>query len=815
MRRALYFLIAGFLLGQVLPLGQAFAGQRPVVKSASEYDYPPFCIITKEGKADGFSVQLLREALAAVDLDVDFQTGEWDQIKKDLAVGSIQVLPLVGRTPEREAFYDFTFPYLTLHGAVFVREDDTRINKVSDLADKAVMVLRGDNAEEFARRTHISSNIITVDSYTQAMQWLAVGKYDAVIAQRVMGLQLLNATKIKNVHPLELSLQDFRQDFCFAVRKGDKALLSQLNEGLSIVIANKTFDQLYKKWFGALLKQQVTFQDVGKYLSIILIPVMAVMVLVWIVLLRLEVKRKTKSLVDEMAEHKRIDAALQESRERYASTLAALDDGLWDWHIPSGKAFFNAAYYSILGYEDGAFSADYDTWRKFVHPDDIVRVEEGLRCAHEAGKGFDIDLRMKMRSGEWLWVATRGKTIESDADGKAVRMVGTLSNITERKRSEDLLRMSERRYRNLITSLDAGIVVHAPDSSVVMSNARASELLGLSEEQMRGKMAIDPQWRFVHEDHTPFALEDYPVNRIIASMKEFKKLILGIDRPATHDMAWVEVNGLPVLDSQGGLSEIIISFVDITERKHADNILQKAKEDAEAASKAKTEFLNNIAHDFRTPMHAIMGFSGLLKAEALTEKQEHFVRVIYERSRSLLGLVEDLLSASRLETGHLELRHMEFDIKKCLASAVDVARIELGDKNVKVSLDAGVDIPRIQGDESRFNQILINLVGNAVKYTDKGEIVVKLSVDHCSDAKCRIRVSVKDTGFGIAPDKQQRVFNAFTRFHEFEGGQERSGVGLGMYITKRLVDLMHGEIGLVSEVGVGSEFVVTLDFDRV
>jgi PAS domain S-box-containing protein len=127
---------------------------------------------------------------------------------------------------------------------------------------------------------------------------------------------------------------------------------------------------------------------------------------------------------------------LRESESRYATTFAAVADGLWEWHVPSGKAFFSAIYYSMLGYEDGEFPASYDSWRRLVHPDDIGRVEQGLRQGLESGNGFNIELRMKMKSGDWGWVCTRGKVVEKDADGKALRMVGTLSDITERKRTE-------------------------------------------------------------------------------------------------------------------------------------------------------------------------------------------------------------------------------------------------------------------------------------------------------------------------------------------------------------------------------------------
>jgi PAS domain S-box-containing protein len=317
MRRVIDLLIVGLFFCQLLVIDQVYAASKVVIQSGSEYNYPPFCLVTQEGKVDGFAVELLRAAVAVLNHDVEFKTGEWDQLKKELSDGIIQVLPLVGRTPEREAVFDFTFPYLTLHGAVFVRKGDTRIKNVSDLADKTVVVMRGDNAEEFSRRTKISSHIIAVDTYVKAMQLLEEGRYDAVIAQRLMGISLLNTIKIKNVVPLDFVLNDFRQDFCFAVRKGDSDLLADLNEGLAIVIANGTLDLLQKKWFGPLLREHITFEEMVKYAFIIFTPIIAVITSLLIVMLRIEVKRKTHRLVQEITERKQAEDALRESEKKF------------------------------------------------------------------------------------------------------------------------------------------------------------------------------------------------------------------------------------------------------------------------------------------------------------------------------------------------------------------------------------------------------------------------------------------------------------------------------------------------------------------
>ncbi|MFH1770573.1 MAG: transporter substrate-binding domain-containing protein [archaeon] len=232
------------------------------IKSASEYDYPPFATVTNDGLADGFSVELLTAVLNEEGYNVEFYVGPWSEIKEDLAEGRIQVLPLVGRTPEREPIYDFTVPYISLRGAAFVREGDTKIQSIEDLLDKEIIVMKGDNAEEYVRRTELSSKIITTETFEEAFKLLSEGKHDAVITQKVMGEELLKRLEINNVMTLSIPLNDFKQDFTFAVKQGDSELLSILNDGLSKIIIDGTFDEIYAKWFETEEYEEIVIPEI-------------------------------------------------------------------------------------------------------------------------------------------------------------------------------------------------------------------------------------------------------------------------------------------------------------------------------------------------------------------------------------------------------------------------------------------------------------------------------------------------------------------------------------------------------------------------
>jgi PAS domain S-box-containing protein len=225
---------------------------RPLILSASEMDYPPFCIVDANGRASGFAVELLRAALAAMNRDVTYRIGPWEEVQGWLKQGAVQALPLVGRTPEREPFFDFTFPYMQLYGAIVVRKGTTDIQRLGDLQGRRVAVMKGDNAEEFLRREDRGIDIHTTTTFEEALRELSEGRHDAVIIQRLVALRLIQEAGLENLQVIGQPIKRFRQDFSFAVKKGDHRTLALLNEGLALVIADGTYRHLHAKWFAAL-----------------------------------------------------------------------------------------------------------------------------------------------------------------------------------------------------------------------------------------------------------------------------------------------------------------------------------------------------------------------------------------------------------------------------------------------------------------------------------------------------------------------------------------------------------------------------------
>ncbi len=219
--------------------------------SACEPAYPPLCFVDGTGAARGFAVDLLRAAVSAMHREATFRTGPWNEIRTLLAEDVIDALPLVGRTPERETVFDFTFPYLSLHGALVVREGDEDIRTLEDLEGREVAVMEGDNAEEFIRRGDYGCTVRTTSTFEEALRELSGGKHDAVLMQQLLAVRLMRRNRLDNLRIPGPPVEEFRQDFCFAVTEGDHGMLSVLNEGLALVIADGTFTRLQARWIGS------------------------------------------------------------------------------------------------------------------------------------------------------------------------------------------------------------------------------------------------------------------------------------------------------------------------------------------------------------------------------------------------------------------------------------------------------------------------------------------------------------------------------------------------------------------------------------
>ncbi len=386
-------------------------------------------------------------------------------------------------------------------------------------------------------------------------------------------------------------------------------------------------------------------------------------------------------------------------------------------------------------------------------------------------------------------------------------------NISDRKKAESALKESERLLAGIIDFLPDATLVIDKEGKVISWNQSMEKMTGVQAEQILGKGD--------YEYALPFYGERRPIliDAVRKSYQNFENKYNAIKRQEDGTLAaeayipnlrgnetYLLGSASALYDSDGNYCGAIESIRDITIRKRAEEDLQRAKEKAESATLAKSEFLANMSHEIRTPMNAVIGMTGLLLDENLTKNQREDVEIIRRSGDTLLTIINNILDLTKIESEMMELERQSFDLRDCLEVSLDMVAVDANRKDLEIGYTFDGHVPTmIVGDPTRINQILINLLNNAVKFTEKGKIAVSVSGKELDCGNYEIRFAVTDTGIGIPEDKMGRLFQSFCQI-DASTARRYGGTGLGLAISKRLAELMGGNMWVESEVGKGSTF---------
>jgi len=501
---------------------------------------------------------------------------------------------------------------------------------------------------------------------------------------------------------------------------------------------------------------------------------------------------------------------LSRSQVREAQALAQLQEaetvaGMGHWVIEpdNGRLRWSDQVYQLFGIAPGT-PVHYGLFTQIVHPDDRTALESAWQQAVSSGGLYEIDHRILVK-GQVRWVRERADL----ARRQNGTVVGTVLDITERKRLEERLRTGQIRLQSILDGTHVGTWEWNVQTGETIFNERWAEIIGYSLAELE-PVSIKTWNQFCHPDDLQQSTEQLETH--FSGRSSFYDCEVRMRHKEGH-WVWVHDRGR-VATWTGDGSPLLMAGThqDISQRKELELSLVEAKEAADAANQAKSHFLANMSHEIRTPMNGVIGMAQVLQMTELSEEQQEYVNGIRVSGEGLMQLINDILDLSKIESGKIDLELTDFSLEKAIEDVILTQKSRIFLKGLKLQKELQMLPLRVQGDQLRIKQILLNLISNAAKFTEAGTITITASVLEQQHDRSVVRITVSDTGIGIAPEALQTIFRPFEQA-EAAITRRFGGTGLGLTICRKLAELMGGSIWVESTQGTGSSFHLELSFN--
>jgi PAS domain S-box-containing protein len=509
----------------------------------------------------------------------------------------------------------------------------------------------------------------------------------------------------------------------------------------------------------------------------------------------------------ELSERKKAQEALAKSEKWFSTTLASIGDAVIATDMNGAVTFLNPVAQSLTGWSlEEARRKSMDLVFDIVNAETRLPAENPVKKVFREGKivGLADQTVLLSKSGKEFDIEDSAAPILTDR-GEGFGVVLVFRDITEKKRAEKATKQQKELLQLILESIADGVVVADSNGKFLLFNAAAEQVLGIGATD-----TMPDQWSDRYGSYLPDAVTLYPSDELplVRAMRgENVDAAEVFTRNAkVPDGRLLSITGRPLRGEDGALRGGVVVFHDITLQKRAQEVLVQAKEEADNATKFKDQFLSTMSHELRTPLNAVLGFSDLLADERygpLNDRQQRYVSHIHTGGKHLLELITDILDISKIEAGRMELTLEDVTVASAFTEVIG-ALYPLAEKKSQALLQQVQPNLHVHADAMRFKQVLMNLVGNAIKFTPEGGRI-EMAAHHIDN---QVRLEVRDNGPGIPPEQQQRIFEAFFRLTE--SGSATEGTGLGLAITARLVELHGSKLGIESQPGAGACFYFSL-----
>ncbi|MFZ5495161.1 MAG: response regulator [Verrucomicrobiota bacterium] len=516
----------------------------------------------------------------------------------------------------------------------------------------------------------------------------------------------------------------------------------------------------------------------------------------------------SRQLRAENEERRRVEGRLKVADERLNLAFESTQAGVFEWDLESDQVYCTPSVWKMIGADPAGMPATGRGWLALLHPDDRPAVRAVID-AHFRGETplIEIEHCVHLPAGEWLWIAFRAKCVSFSAARHPRRVVGTVQNINARKRADEALRASQAETRKLslvASKTDNAVVITDPQGNIEWVNESFTRLTG----RPLAAAARRPLLEHVSGTDENPAAPDRLFSALAAGTPATTDAVL---HAADGQRLHIHVEIQPVGNEEGYIENFIAIITNITARIETEHQLRRAKEEADAASRAKSEFLASMSHEIRTPMNGVIGMTSLLLDTELNPEQRDYVNTIRTSGDALLSIINEILDFSKIESGRMELENQPFELAQCVEEAVDIFSAQAAAKSIEIAYVLDPAVPAcVLGDITRLRQVLVNLMNNAIKFTAQGFVTIEVSVvadnrARPADGNLLIDFYVTDTGIGIPPDRLHLLFKPFSQV-DSSTTRKFGGTGLGLAICHRLCEMMGGSIDVQSTPGRGSRF---------
>ncbi len=493
----------------------------------------------------------------------------------------------------------------------------------------------------------------------------------------------------------------------------------------------------------------------------------------------------------DITKRKELEMQLEHANQRFDLAMDATLDGIWDWDLVNNKIYLSPNWKRMLGYENEAIESTPDLWKSYIHPDDYknvsIRLDNHINGHNER---FYMEFRMKHKNGHWVDILSRAN-VYFDETGRVCRMVGTHIDITQRKLNAQKIQESQIKFKSIFDIVDMGLILTDEDGRIIECNRASEDILGVSKEILLAHNIKGKFNNVIRPDNTPMPSSEFAATRALVEKRHVLNVELGIifkDRTT-----WISTSASPLNLPDYG---VVVAFVDIT-------VLKQNQEELEALNETKDKFISIIAHDLRSPFHAILGFLEIAKYELHEgnySNLEKYCTHIHSAAQNTFQLLNNLLNWANMQSSGFEFNPEAISLNKLVNITATLLAPSIKEKNIQLELNLVPDV-KVWADTFMLETILRNMLSNAIKYTDERGLI-KIETVTRPD---KILISVIDSGIGIHKENMAKLFDMDSKFST-KGTNNERGTGLGLVLCKEFVEKHGGVIMVESEVGKGTTF---------